>query len=47
MAGSDEADCDGVVENRRVVNELMGGATNGDTESGLAGAASLHTVECK
>jgi hypothetical protein len=47
MAGADEADSDGVVEDRRVVNELVGGAANGDTESGFAGLASLHTVECK
>jgi hypothetical protein len=47
MAGPDQADGDGVVEDWRVVHELVGGAANGDTESGFAGAASLHTVECK
>jgi hypothetical protein len=42
MAGADETDGDGVVEDRRVVNELVGGTANGDTEGGFAGAASLH-----
>jgi transporter family protein len=40
--GADEADGDGVVENRRVIDQLMCGAADGDAESGSAGAAFLH-----
>ena len=42
MGGPDQADCYWIVEDRRMVHQLMRGAANGHTESGLAGAASLH-----
>jgi len=47
MGGADQADGDGVKKNRGVVHQLVGGAADGHTEGGFAGAASLHTVEFK
>ena len=44
IAGADEADGDGIVEDGRMVHELVRGAADGDAECGAAGFAVLHGV---
>jgi hypothetical protein len=44
---TDESHRDWIVQNKRPVHQLVRGAPNGNTEGCLAGAASLHALECK
>ena len=44
-AAAEKRDGDGVVQNRRSINDLMNGAPQGHAESSFAGAAGLHEME--
>jgi hypothetical protein len=41
-SGADQAHGNGIVENARPIDELVGGAANGNAKGCLAGAAGLH-----
>ena len=42
--GADETDGDGIVEYRRGVGKLVGGAANGDAQRGATGGSGLHVL---
>jgi hypothetical protein len=41
---AEELNGDSVLKNGRLVGEYVGGATDGDAESGLTGFAGLHLI---
>ena len=42
-----QAECNGIVQYRRFVGQLVRSASNCNTQSGLAGPASLHEIQSR